>query len=146
MSEQYEITILPAQPAKRLRIPWTMIEVLETPLKLEDGLQLCLIELTEESQNRHGNNKDLSIAPEWYGIPDQLALGMYDGKAYFLNGQYGFRHIAPTEVKQSIEISLTSEHLLVIEKEAEAWKEKSMRIPIQYTDTTLYNAIQQHIP
>lgn len=145
MSE-IEVTIC-GQPVRQLPIGWTIIEVLEVPLKFDSSLALCLIELTDNGQSRHGSNKDLSIAPEWYGIPEHLALGMYDSKTYYLNGtQCGFRHVEPKEVKQCIEIGLTADYLLSIEEAAKAFKTKMPKARVQYTDTILYNAIQQHIP
>lgn len=147
MSETIEVTLLPAQPLKPLPLSWTIIEVLEVPLKLDSSLALCLIELTDNGQSRHGSNKDLSIAPEWYGIPEHLSLGFYDGKSYYLNGtQLGFRHVEPQEVKQCIEIGLTADYLLSIEENAKAFKTEMPNTQVQYTDTILYNAIQQHIP
>lgn len=147
MKKSIEIEILPAQPLKPLPLSWTIIEVLEIPLKFDSSLALCLLELTEAGQFKHGVNKELSIAPEWYSIPEHLALGMYDGKTYYLNGtQCGFRHVEPKEVKQCIEIGLTADYLLSIEEAAKAFKTKMPKAKVQYTDTILYNAIQQHIP
>jgi len=143
---EIEVTIC-GQAVKQLPIGWTITEVLEVPLKFDSSLTLCLIELTEAGQSRHGSNKDLSIAPEWYGIPEHLALGLYDGQSYYLNGaQCGFRYIEPKEVKQCIEIGLTADYLSSIEEEAKTFSVLMPRAKVQYTDTVLHNAIQQHIP
>lgn len=145
MSESIEVTILPNMPLKR--VPWTIIEVLEVPLTLDASLSLCLIELTSPGQDRHGSNKDLSIAPEWYHLPDNFALGIYDGRTHYLNGtQCGFRYIEPQEVKLCIEIGLSSDHLISIEEKSKAFDSKMPNTPVQYTDQILYNAIQEHIP
>jgi hypothetical protein len=147
MSELIKIQVNSLPVHQLNKITWSLFEVLEVPLTLDSKLKLCLIELTESGQSRHGLNKDLSIAPEWYAIPENFALGLRDDKSYYLNGtQCGFRYIEPQEVEQCIEIGLTADYLISIEEKAKAFKSNMPNIPIQYTDTVLHNAIHQHIP
>lgn len=122
-------------------------EVLEVPLDFNDSLHICLIELTEDGHKIHGNNDGLSIAPAWYNLPSNLALGLKTNQSYYLNGtQLGFRYVEGQHVKTCIEIGLTATHLIATEAAGKQFRKEMPNTIVQYTDAILYNAIQRHIP